>query len=151
MKVILKETIDTLGIVGSECTVAPGYARNYLFPQGKAIAATPQNRKVIEQARAKFDLQIAKEKKLAQEMAEKVKDIKCTIKAKVFEEVRLYGSVTSHDIKAALDAQDVFIERRAILLAEPIKEAGEYKVPVRLYKDVEPEITVTVVPEDTTD
>jgi large subunit ribosomal protein L9 len=151
MKVILKETIDTLGIVGSECNVAPGYARNYLFPQGKAIAATPQNRKVIEQARAKFDLQIAKEKKLAQEMAEKVKGITCTIKAKVFEEVKLYGSVTTHDIKAALDTQDITIERRAILLAEPIKEAGEYKVPVRLYKDVEPEITVNVVPEEKTE
>ncbi|SLM32164.1 50S ribosomal protein L9 [Desulfamplus magnetovallimortis] len=150
MKVILKETIDTLGIVGSECNVAPGYARNYLFPQGKAIEATPQNRKIIEQARLKFELQIAKEKKLAQEMAEKVKNIECTIKAKVFEEVRLYGSVTTHDIKAALDAQNVTIERRSILLAEPIKLAGEYKVPVRLYKDVEPEITVKVVPEEKT-
>lgn len=148
MKVILKETIDTLGIVGTECNVAPGYARNYLFPQGKAITATPQNRKIIEQARAKFELQIAKEKELAQQMAEKVKDIECTIKAKTYEETKLYGSVTSHDIKSALDAQDITIERRSILLAEPIKETGEYKVPVRLYKDVEPEITVKVLPED---
>ncbi len=148
MKVILKETIDTLGIVGSECDVAPGYARNYLFPQGKAIEATPQNRKVIEQARLKFELQIAKEKKMAEEMAQKVKKIECTIKAKVFEEVKLYGSVTTHDIKMALDAQNVSIERRSILLAEPIKLAGEYKVPIRLYKDVEPEITVTVVGEE---
>ena len=84
-------------------------------------------------------------------MAEKVKDIVCIIKAKVFEEIRLYGSVTSHDIKAALDAQDVIIERRSILLVEPIKETGEYKVPVRLYKDVEPEITVKVMPEDKTE
>ena len=150
MKVILKETIDTLGIVGTECNVAPGYARNYLFPQQKAILATPQNRKVIEQARAKFELQIAKEKEMAMQMAEKVKDIECTIKGKVHEEVRLYGSVTSHDIKAALDAQNITIERRSILLAEPIKEIGEYKVPVRLYKDVEPEITVKVIPEEKT-
>lgn len=150
MKVILKETIDTLGIVGTECKVAPGYARNYLFPHGKAIESTPQNKKVIEQARIKFELQIAKEKKLAQEMAERVKNIECVIKAKVYEEVRLYGSVTTHDIKAALDAQNVSIERRSILLAEPIKIAGEYKVPVRLYKDVEPEITVKVVAEEAT-
>lgn len=148
MKVILKETIDTLGIVGTECDVAPGYARNYLFPQGKAIEATPQNRKVIEQARLKFELQIAKERKMAEEMAQKVKMIECTIKAKVYEEVRLYGSVTTHDIKAALDAQNITIERRSILLPEPIKLAGEYKVPIRLYKDVEPEITVTVVGEE---
>lgn len=151
MKVILKETIDTLGIVGTECKVAPGYARNYLFPQGKAVESTPQNKKLIEQARLKFELQIAKEKALAQEMAEKVKGIECVIKAKVYEEIRLYGSVTTHDIKAALDAQNIIVERRSILLAEPIKVAGEYKVPIRLYKDVEPEITVKVIGEKAND
>ena len=150
MKVILKETIDTLGIVGTECKVAPGYARNYLFPRGKAILSTPQNKKIIEQARLKFELQIAKEKQIAQEMAERVKGIECVIKAKVYEEIKLYGSVTTHDIKAALDAQNISIERRSILLPEPIKIAGEYKVPVRLYKDVEPEITVKVIGESTT-
>ena len=151
MKVILKETIATLGIVGSECDVAPGYARNYLFPQGKAIVSTPANRKAIEQARAKFDLQIAKEKKLAEEMAAKVKKVTCTINAKIIEDDKIYGSVTNHDIKTALDAQDITIERRSILLAEPIKFTGEYKVPVRLYKDVEPEITVIVAPEEKTE
>ncbi|MCP3899033.1 MAG: 50S ribosomal protein L9 [Desulfobacteraceae bacterium] len=144
MKIILKETINTLGIIGSECNVAPGYARNYLFPQGKAIAATPQNRKMMEQAKAKFDLQIAKEKSIAEEMADKVKDVTITIKRKVHDETKLYGSIKTNDIKIALDEQDIKIERRSILLAEPIKELGEYKVPVRLYKGVEPEITVTV-------
>lgn len=148
MKVILKETIDTLGIAGTECEVAEGYGRNYLLPQGKAILATPQNRKVMEQAKAKLELQIAKERKLAEEMAEKIKSVVCTIKGKVHEETRLYGSVTTHDIKDSLNAQDIELERRAILLAEPIKEIGEYKVPIRLYKDVEPEITVNVVPEE---
>ena len=151
MKVILKETIDTLGIAGSECKVAAGYARNYLLSQGKAVLATPQNRKVMEQTKAKLELQIAKERKLAEEMASKIKDIVCTIKAKVHEDVRLYGSVTTHDIKEALNKQNVELERRSILLAEPIKEIGEYKVPIRLYKDVEPKITVIVVPEDKTD
>ena len=148
MKVILKETIDTLGIAGTECDVAEGYGRNYLLPQGKAILATPQNRKVMEQTKAKLELQIAKERKLAEEMADKVKNIVCTIKAKVHEEERLYGSVTTHDIKNSLNEQDVQLERRAILLAEPIKEIGEYKVPIRLYKDVEPEITVKVIAEE---
>ncbi len=148
MRVILKETIDTLGIAGSECDVAPGYGRNYLLPQGKAVLATDQNRKIMEQARAKLELQIAKERKLAEEMAEKIKTIVCTIKAKVHEETRLYGSVTTHDIKDALNSQDISLERRSILLAEPIKELGEYKVPIRLYKDVEPEITVKVVEEE---
>lgn len=148
MKVILKETIDTLGIAGTECKVAPGYGRNYLLPQGKAVLATPQNRKVMEQARAKLELQIAKERKLAEEMADQIKGIVCTIKAKVHEEEKLYGSITTHDIKNSLNEQNVELERRAILLAEPIKMVGEYKVPIRLYKDVEPEITVNVVPEE---
>lgn len=148
MKVILKETIDTLGIAGTECDVAKGYARNYLLPQDKAVPATPQNRKVMEQARAKIEIQIAKERKIAEEMAEKIKDVVCTIRAKVHEENLLYGSITSHDIKNSLEEQDIMIERRSILLAEPIKETGEYKVPVRLYKDVEPEITVNVLAEE---
>jgi len=151
MKVILKETIDTLGIAGTECEVAAGYGRNYLLPQGKAVLATPQNRKIMEQTRAKLELQIAKERKLAEEMADKIKDIVCTIKAKVHEDVRLYGSVTTHDIKDSLNSQDVVLERRTILLAEPIKELGEYKVPIRLYKNVEPEITVKVIAEEKQD
>ncbi len=151
MKIILKETIDTLGIAGSECEVAEGYGRNYLLPQGKAILATPQNRKVMEQTKAKLELQIAKERKLAEEMADKIKDVVCAIKAKVHEESRLYGSVTTHDIKDSLNSQEIMVERRAILLAEPIKEIGEYKVPIRLYKGVEPEITVNVIPEEKED
>jgi large subunit ribosomal protein L9 len=147
MKVILKETIGTLGIAGSECEVAAGYGRNYLLPQEKAILATPQNKRVMEQAKAKLELQIAKERKIAEEMADKIKDIVCTVKGKVHEDTYLYGSVTTHDIKEALNKQEISLKRRSILLAEPIKEIGEYKVPIRLYKDVEPEITVNVIPE----
>lgn len=147
MKLILKETIETLGIIGSEVEVADGYARNYLLPQGKAILDTPQNRKSLEQEKAKFELQIAKEKKIAEEMAGKLKDVSCTITAKVAEENRLYGSVTIHDIIEELAKQNIEVEKRMILLAEPIKELGTYNVPIRVYKEVEPEITVTVVAE----
>ena len=148
MRVILKETIDTLGIAGTECNVAAGYGRNYLLPQGKAIIATPQNRTVMAQAKAKLELLIAKERKIAEELAEIIKNVVITIKAKVHEDVLLYGSVTTHDIKESLSNNKIEVERRAILLAEPIKEIGEYKVPIRLYKDVEPEITVKVVAEE---
>ena len=147
MKLILKETIETLGIIGSEVDVADGYARNYLLPQGKAILDTPQNRKTLEQEKAKFELQIAKEKKIAEEMAEKLKDVSCTIAAKVAEENRLYGSVTIHDIIEELAKQNIEVEKRMILLTEPIKELGTYNVPIRVYKEVEPEITVTVIAE----
>ena len=147
MKVILKETIDSLGIIGSEVLVSNGYARNYLLPQDKAVPATPQNRKMLEQIKAKFDIQIAKERKLAEEMAQKLENVSCTIAAKVSDENRLYGSVTARDIIDALSGQEIVVEKRMILLKEPIKEIGIYKVPIRVYKDVEPEITVEVVPE----
>lgn len=147
MKVILKETIDSLGIIGSEVEVAKGFARNFLLPQGKAIPATPQNRRVLEQERSKFELQIAKERKLAEEMAEKLESVTCKITAKVSEEDRLYGSVTVREIVDSLAAQDIVVEKRMVLLTEPIKTIGNHKVPIRVYTEVEPEITVEVVPE----
>lgn len=147
MRVILKETIDSLGIIGSEVTVADGYGRNYLLPQSKAVTATPRNRKLMEKERAKFDIQIAKERKLAEEMAERLNEVVCTIKAKVSEENRLYGSVGVRDIIKNLEKQDIKIEKRMLLLKESIKTIGAHKVPVRVYKDVEPLITIEVVPE----
>jgi large subunit ribosomal protein L9 len=147
MKVILKETIDSLGIIGSEVSVADGYARNYLFPQNKAVLATPQNRRMLEQEKAKFELQIAKERRVAEEMAQKLQGVVCQIKAKVSEEDRLYGSVSIRDIIDALGEQDVIVEKRMVLLKEPIKALGTYNVPIRVYKEVEPEISVEVIPE----
>jgi large subunit ribosomal protein L9 len=147
MRVILKETIDSLGIIGSEVVVSAGYARNYLLPQKKAVEATPQNRKLLAHERTKFDLQIAKERNLAEQMAQKLAGVKCTIAAKVSEEDRLYGSISVRDIVEALAAQDIVVEKRMVLLKEPIKEIGSYKVPIRVYKEVEPKITVEIVPE----
>jgi large subunit ribosomal protein L9 len=147
MKVILKETITSLGIIGSEATVADGYARNYLLPQGKAVPDTPQNRKMLEQERGSIDLQIAKERKSAEEMAEKLKDVICTIVAKVSEEDRLYGSISSRNIADALASQNIILEKRMILLNAPIKNIGTFNVPIRIYKGVEPEIVVEIVPE----
>ncbi|MBL7179164.1 MAG: 50S ribosomal protein L9 [Pseudomonadota bacterium] len=147
MKLILTETIESLGIIGSEVTVAAGYARNYLLPQKKAVLATPQNRKMLEKERAKFELQIAKEKGLAEEMAKRLEGVVCRIHAKVSEEDRLYGSVTARDIADALASQDINIEKRMIILSEPIKTIGTYKVPIRIYKGVKPEIIVEIMPE----
>ena len=147
MKVILKETIDSLGIIGSEVSVAKGFARNYLLPQEKAVLATPQNRRMLEQQKAKFDLQIAKEKKIAEEMAANLEGVMCKIAAKVSEEDRLYGSIGVRDIIKALATEGVTVEKRMILLSEPIKTIGTHKIPIRVYKEVEPEITLEVVPE----
>jgi large subunit ribosomal protein L9 len=147
MKVILTETIESLGIIGSEVTVAAGYARNFLMPQKKAVPATPQNRKMLEQEKAKFVVQIAKEKGLAEEMAKRLEGVVCRINAKVSEEDRLYGSVSTRDIVDALASQDIKIAKRMVLLHEPIKAIGTFKVPIRIYKEVEPEIIVEVMPE----
>ena len=147
MKVILKETIDSLGIIGSEVNVAPGYARNYLLPQNKAVPATDQYRKILAHEKAKFELQIAKEKELAEQMAQKLQGVQCEIAAKVHEGERLYGSITTRDIVDALAKQDIKVEKRLVLLKEPIKTIGTFQVAIRVYKDVEPEITVNIVPE----
>ncbi len=148
MKVILTETIESLGIIGTEVNVAKGYARNYLLPQKKAVEATDANRKMLEQDKTKFELQIAKEKAFAQEMAARLEGISVTIPARVSDEDRLYGSVNIRDIVDALAAQSVEMEKRMVLLSDPIKTLGTYKVPIRVYRDVEPEITVEVVPEE---
>jgi large subunit ribosomal protein L9 len=147
MKVILRETIDSLGIIGSEVEVAKGYARNFLFPHNKAVPATPQYRKILEHEKAKFELQVAKEKEFAQQMAQRLVGVECQIAAKVHEEDRLYGSVTIRDILDALAKQDIQLEKRMVLLKEPIKTIGTFKVAIRVYTEVEPEITVNVVPE----
>jgi large subunit ribosomal protein L9 len=147
MKVILKETISSLGIIGSEVKVADGYARNYLLPQKKAVVATEANRKLLAQQKAKFDLQIAKEKEAAEEMAKQLEGVKCTITAKVSDEDRLYGSVTAREILDSLAKQGIEIEKRMLLLAEPIKTLGTFSVPIRVYKGVKPEITVEIVAE----
>lgn len=147
MKVILTETIPSLGIIGSEVTVANGYARNYLFPQGKAMESTPANLNRLSQEKAKFELQIAKEKEMAEEMAKRLEGTSCTIAAKVSEEDRLYGSIQVRDILDALAKQGVEIEKRMLLLAEPIKTLGTFEVPIRVYKGVEANISVEVVAE----
>ncbi|MDM8550141.1 50S ribosomal protein L9 [Desulfobacterales bacterium HSG2] len=146
-KVILKETIESLGIIGSEVTVADGYARNYLLPQDKAVLATPANRRVLEQEKSKFELQIAKEKGIAEEMAKRLEGVSCKVAAKVSHEDRLYGSVSLRDVLDALEKEGVKLDKQMLLLSEPLKTIGTFKVPVRVYKDVETEITVEVVPE----
>ncbi|MFW6011809.1 MAG: 50S ribosomal protein L9 [Desulfosalsimonas sp.] len=147
MKVILKETIDALGIVGSEVDVKKGYARNYLFPQDKAVAATEENRKRMEQERARIELQMAKEKERAEEMAARIEGVTVQIPAKVADEDRLYGSVGVKDIANTLEQKGIEVQKRSILLPNAIKNLGTYQVPIRIYKDIEPEITVEVVAE----
>jgi len=148
MRVILKETISSLGIIGSEATVADGYARNYLLPQNKAILATKANRNIMKRDKTKVDLQLAKEKEIASQMAERLEGVSCKIKAKVSEEDRLYGSVSVRDIIDALAANEIKVDKRMVMMKEAIKTTGTFKIPIRVYQDIEPEITLNVVPAE---
>jgi large subunit ribosomal protein L9 len=147
MEVILREHVDNLGRRGEVVKVADGYARNYLLPRKLALLATEGNKKQIERERAKFDAKEAEEKKVAEAIAERVTGVEIVIARRVGETAALYGSVTSADIADALTAKGFEIERRKLQLAEPIKQLGEFDVPVRLSREVTAHVKVKVVAE----
>lgn len=140
MEVILLENIETLGSRGQVVKVANGYGRNYLLPKKMAVAATPQNRKWIEQQRVRFLKLEAKERGEAEELAKLMEGITVVATRRTGEKGQLFGSVTSMDIEEGLAAQGYKISRRKIQLASPLKSVGEFDVPVKLHRDV----TVTV-------
>lgn len=148
MEVILREDIDNLGSRGQLVKVAPGYARNFLLPKRLAVPASEANKKIVEQER---QAHLRKEAKLASEAADLGKligAVSITIAQKAGENDQLFGSVTSKDIVEALEKQGYTVERRKIVLEEPIKTLGEFKVPVKLHREVTAEITVNVVKEE---
>src|SRR5512143_2646318 len=148
MQVILREDIDKVGKIGDLVKVADGYARNDLVPTKKAIEATPKNLKAMEHAKKMVADRVRKLKKEAAADAENIKALSLTIKAKVGEEGKLFGSVTSMDIAEAAKAQGVVIDKRKIALEEPIKRLGDFTVTVKLPADVTADLKVTVVAEE---
>jgi len=148
MEVILREDIDKLGSRGEVVKVAPGYARNFLLPKRLAVAATESNKKIVEQERQAHLRKEAKAVGEATQLAQIMTGATVRIAQKAGENDQLFGSVTSKDIAEALTAQNYNIDRRKIQLDEPIRQLGEYKVPVKLHKDVTVEITVVVAREE---
>ena len=148
MEVILREDIDQLGSRGDVVKVAPGYARNFLLPKRLAVAATESNKKIVEQERQAHLRKEAKAVGEATQLAQIMTGATVRIAQKAGENDQLFGSVTSKDIAEALTAQNYNIDRRKIQLDEPIRQLGEYKVAVRLHKDVTAEITVVVAKEE---
>lgn len=136
MKVILRADVDNLGRLGDIVTVKPGYGRNYLLPQGLASLATPSNLKVFEQERKKLEAKNNALRAAAQELADKLAAAQVRIEVRVGENDKLYGSVTSTQIAEALGAQGIDVDRRKILLAEPIRSLGVYTVEVKLHPEV---------------
>ena len=145
MEVILRQAIENLGKPGDVVKVKPGYARNYLLPRGLAYEATSGNLKRIQQERDRLEAAENERRNAAQSFAEKLEQVSLTFSARVGEEGKLFGSVTSADIAQQLEAQGFTIEKRQIDLHEPIKALGVYKVPIRLHADVKPEIRVWVI------
>ena len=147
MEVLLREDVDHVGSRGALVKVADGYARNYLLPKRLAVAATEANKKIVEQEREAYLRREAKVKTDAESLAQIMANVTVTFRHRVGENNHLFGSVTAKDIADALEVQKFHIERRKIQLEEPIRTVGEYKVPLRLYRDVSVDINVVVEPE----
>lgn len=145
MEVILRQAVEKLGHPGDIVTVSPGFARNYLLPRGFAYEATPGNRKRIERERSRLEQAEEVRRGSAQELATRLEQVSLTFSARVGEEGKLFGSVTSSDIAHQLEAQGFHVEKRQIDLHEPIRALGVYRVPIRLHADVHPEIKVWVI------
>ncbi|MFL2528004.1 MAG: 50S ribosomal protein L9 [Candidatus Azotimanducaceae bacterium] len=148
MNVILLEKIGNLGDLGDEVSVKPGFARNYLLPQGKAVTADDENRTVFEGRRAELEASANEKLAEANTRAEKLVDKELSIAVKSGEEGRLYGSVGTQNIADALTAEGISVERSEIRMPEGvIRVLGEYEIAIQLHTDVTAQIRVAVIPE----
>ena len=147
MEVILRDHVDNLGQRGDIVKVADGYARNYLLPRKLALAATEANKKQIQRERKIFEVKEAAEKGAAEELARRLLQIELVVARRVGETDTLYGSVTSADIARELESQGFELDRRAIVLPEPIRQLGEFSVPAKLHREVTAQVKVRVVRE----
>jgi len=147
MEVILSDDIDKLGSRGHVVRVADGYARNYLLPRRLAVPATAANKKIVDQERDAHLRREATATAEAADLAKLMEGLVLTIAHKAGEQEQLFGSVTAQNIVDALAAEDFTVDRRKVHLDDPIKQLGEYKVTLRLHRDVSVEIGVNVVPE----
>jgi large subunit ribosomal protein L9 len=147
MEIILQEDVENLGQIGDVVKVRAGHARNYLLPRGLAIEANRRNLRVLEHQ--KRLVSVKKERALgqAQTLSAQLAALNVVVTARAGEEDRLFGSVTNLDIEKALKAQGVAVDRKQILLAEPLKQLGTYTVPVQLGGGVRGNVTVQVVRE----
>jgi large subunit ribosomal protein L9 len=148
MEVILRDHVENLGRRGEIVKVSAGYARNYLLPRQLALPATDANRKRIDRERKILEAREAEERGAAEAIAVRLAALDIAIARKVGENDQLYGSVTNADIAHALAAKGFEIDRRKILLADPLKTVGETTVPVKLHRDVTAQVRVAVVKEE---
>ena len=151
MKVILKEDVNNLGIIGTVVDVANGYGRNYLIPKDLAIEANPNNLRQFEHQKKIILTKAEKIKESAKSLSEKISAISVVLEAKAGEEDKLFGSITTMDIAEAISKQGIEIDKRKILLEEPIKRLGIYEVSVKVHQDVTAAVKVEVKQEGSTE
>jgi large subunit ribosomal protein L9 len=147
MKLILKESIENLGKKGDLVDVAAGYGRNYLVPKKLAVEVTPANTKMVEMIQKSLRKGLEKEMKVYQSLIQKLNDVTLTFSRKAGETDAIFGSVSVNDIRDALSEQDFEIEKKKILLEEPIKRLGNYTIPIKIFQDERAEIKVEVIKE----
>ena len=147
MKVILREDVENLGKGGELVEVKPGYGRNFLLPRGLAVMANPKNVRELEHQKRVADAKAAKTRASAEAVAKRLAETPITLRRKVGEQDKLYGSVTAIDIVEALAARGVQLDRRIVDLREPIKTLGEFEVPVKVHRDVAAKVKVKVEAE----
>jgi large subunit ribosomal protein L9 len=147
MEVILREHVDNLGHRGDVVKVAEGYARNYLLPRKLALPVTEHNKRQIERERKVAEARDMEEKSAAEAIAVRLTQLEIEISRRVGENETLYGSVTSADISQALKDKGFDVDKRKIVLAEPLKALGENTIPVKIHRDVTAQVKVKVVPQ----
>ena len=147
MKIILREDVEKLGKAGEVVKVKDGFGRNYLIPRKLAVLANVRNMKALDHDRRTIETRAKKTRRTAEATAATLSAVSLILPAKAGEEGKLFGAITSRDIAEALGKAGVNVDRKAIQLADPIKQVGDYKVKIRVATDVLPEISVSVVPE----
>ena len=147
MELILMEDVPAVGKLGDQVKVSDGYARNYLLPRKKAVPATAKTQKALEHTQRLVQRKQERSQADAQVLMQKLAEISCTVRKPAGEEGKLFGAVTSADIAQALHAQGVDVDRRKIVLDEPIKHLGAYTVAVKLHATVVASLSVTVEKE----
>jgi large subunit ribosomal protein L9 len=147
MQVILLEDIPSLGKIGDMVKVSDGYGRNYLIPKEKAVFATEKNLKTLQHEKVLVQQRLGKIKKGAVKMAQEIEKLSCTFAKNVGESGKLFGSVTSMEIEAFLEENGMDVDRKKIILEEPIKNLGMYTVAIKLQPEVTAYLKVWVVQE----
>jgi len=148
MEVILREHVENLGRRGDVVKVADGYARNYLLPRKLALTVNEGNRRQIDRERKIVETREAEERQVAEALAARVAELELVVTRRVGENDVMYGSVTAADIVEGLAARGFEIEKRRVQLHEPLKQLGEFRVPIRLHREVTAEVKIVVAREE---